>query len=97
MSDSHPRWQRFRHHRPAMISLGFLLLLLFAILIGPFVLAYGPDNLSDLQFSPPGGAHWFGTDVHGRDLLARIIAGARISLLVGIVGAGVSLVIGATW
>jgi peptide/nickel transport system permease protein/oligopeptide transport system permease protein len=62
-----------------------------------FAAAHRPDTLSDNQFQPPTAQHWFGTDVHGRDLFARVIAGARVSLLVGIVGAGVSLVIGVLW
>src|SRR5581483_4824097 len=49
------------------------------------------------QFQKPGIAHWFGTDVHGRDLFARVLAGGRVSLLVGLVGTGVSLVIGVLW
>src|SRR5438874_4724802 len=90
-------WLRFKRNRPAMLGLGFFLLVLSLILLGPVLLPYDPDALSDFQFAAPDSHHWFGTDVHGRDLLARIIVGARISLLVGAVGAGVSLVIGATW
>jgi ABC-type dipeptide/oligopeptide/nickel transport system permease subunit len=56
-----------------------------------------PDQLSDDQFQSPSPKHWFGTDVHGRDLLSRVLYGAQISLLVGAVGAGVSLVIGVLW
>jgi peptide/nickel transport system permease protein/oligopeptide transport system permease protein len=56
-----------------------------------------PDQLSDDQFQAPGLNHWFGTDVHGRDLLSRVLYGAQVSLLVGIVGAAVSLVIGVFW
>ena len=52
---------------------------------------------SDLQFQPPSQQHWFGTDIHGRDLLTRVFYGARISLLVGLVGAGVAVVIGVSW
>ncbi len=56
-----------------------------------------PDRLSEAQFQPPGLKHWFGTDVHGRDLLSRVLYGAQVSLLVGLVGAAVSLVIGVFW
>lgn len=58
---------------------------------------YDPNRITDAQFQKPGREHWLGTDVHGRDLLARLLAGARISLLVGLVGAGVALVIGVAW
>jgi len=80
--------------------------LLLAVCLWPAVLAVGgghfaqvhnPDRVSDAQFSPPDGAHWFGTDLHGRDLFSRVLYGAQISLLVGLVGTGVSLVIGVLW
>jgi peptide/nickel transport system permease protein/oligopeptide transport system permease protein len=58
---------------------------------------HAPNQLSDEQFQPPSARHWFGTDVHGRDLFSRILYGAQLSLLVGIVGAAVSLVIGVSW
>jgi oligopeptide transport system permease protein len=63
----------------------------------PIGMIHDPNAISDLQFAPPGRAHWFGTDVHGRDLLSRVCYGARVSLLVGLVGAVVSLVIGVLW
>jgi peptide/nickel transport system permease protein/oligopeptide transport system permease protein len=56
-----------------------------------------PEQLSDDQFQPPSLKHWFGTDVHGRDLFSRVLYGARVSLLVGLVGTAVSLLIGVLW
>jgi len=90
-------WERFKRNSPAMLSLVFLLVLLLLIFFWPILSPYKPDALSEAQFQPPDARHWCGTDVHGRDLLARIMAGARISLLVGAAGAAVSLVIGVAW
>jgi len=80
-----------------MLCLWFLLFLLTLIFLWPVLSPYNPDALSDAQFQGPSLRHWCGTDVHGRDLLARLMSGARISLLVGAVGAGVSLIIGVAW
>lgn len=90
-------WQRFRQNKLAVVSAWFLLAVVTLVLIWPFVAPHDPEALSDEQFQPPSVSHWFGTDVHGRDVFSRVLHGARISLLVGIVGAGVSLVIGVTW
>ncbi|MFO1460972.1 MAG: ABC transporter permease subunit, partial [Verrucomicrobiota bacterium] len=98
-SDSPGRraWRRLARHRPATVSAAFLALILLLALVVPWLSPHAAAQGSDLQFSPPDGAHWFGTDVHGRDVFTRVFAGARISLLVGAVGAGVSLVIGVCW
>jgi len=99
-------WRRFRQNRPAVWSAWYLGLLLVIVLLWPVLLAvaggafghaHNPDQLSDAQFAPPGAQHWFGTDVHGRDLFSRVLYGAQISLLVGLVGTLVSLVIGVAW
>jgi ABC-type dipeptide/oligopeptide/nickel transport system permease subunit len=99
-------WLRFKRNRAAVASAGFLILLLAAIIVWPVTLKiagthfaqwHNPDGLSDAQFAPPDAQHWFGTDVHGRDLFSRVLFGAQISLLVGVVGALVSLVIGVLW
>jgi peptide/nickel transport system permease protein/oligopeptide transport system permease protein len=105
-------WRRFRANRLATISAWFLAVVVVIVLAWPVVLriashagsagtafaqAHDPEHVSEDQFQPPGPRHWFGTDIHGRDLFSRILYGAQISLLVGIVGAGVSLVIGVLW
>ncbi len=90
-------WRRFRRHRPAVISAGFLLGVILFVFVFPLFSRFQPDQLSDAQFMPPGPQHWLGTDVHGRDVLVRLCHGAQISLLVGGVGALVCLVIGVAW
>lgn len=89
--------KRFRRNKPAVVSLLFLAGLILLVGLWPWLASYSWDTISDAQFQPPSAAHWFGTDVHGRDLLTRVVFGARVSLLVGMVGAGVAFVIGVTW
>ncbi len=89
--------RRFARNRGALVSALFLGVFIALILVWPWVGCQAPDAISDLQFVAPGSGHWFGTDVHGRDLFTRVMYGARISLLVGAVGAAVSLVIGVIW
>ena len=95
-------WQdalrRLIQNRAAMIGgitiLILIILAIFAPLIAPY--SYSYQNL-DIGASPPSVEHLLGTDVLGRDLLSRLLYGARISLLVGFVATGVALVIGVSW
>jgi oligopeptide transport system permease protein len=96
-SPSQLAWRRFRQNRLALVSGIALLALVLLVLLGPVVVSHQPNALTENQFAAPSAQHWFGTDDHGRDLFARVLHGARISLLVGIVGAGVSLIIGVLW
>jgi oligopeptide transport system permease protein len=89
--------RRFLRNKPAVISSVLLCFFLLLVLLWPWITPYSPTQLSDLQSSAPMSRHWFGTDVHGRDLMARVFYGTRISLLVGLVGTAVSLVIGVIW
>ena len=77
-----------------MILVFFILCAIFAPLIAPY--SYSYQDL-DLGASKPSWEHLLGTDVMGRDLLSRILYGARISLMVGFVATGVALVIGVSW
>ncbi|MFT6561967.1 MAG: oligopeptide transport system permease protein, partial [Limisphaerales bacterium] len=79
VSPNRRAWLRFRDNRPAMVASVFLLGLLVLALAWPLISSRG-DLHSDAQFAAPNGGSWFGTDVHGRDLFGRVLAGARISL-----------------
>lgn len=98
MNDSFFRqvfWKRFRANRFAMAGALLIVFLFLVSLLAPFIAPYGPDEL-DLYhvLMPPSAAHWFGTDDLGRDVLTRIIYGARISLKVGFVAVGIAVAIG---
>ena len=46
------------------------------------------------RLSPPGGAHWFGTDEFGRDVFSRVVFGARLTIRIGVIAVGISLTVG---
>ncbi|HWH10735.1 MAG TPA: ABC transporter permease [Solirubrobacteraceae bacterium] len=97
-------WRRFRRDRVAIVSLGFIGLLIVIAVAAPLVVSIvgvpGPDvqnlSLTDAFGAPlgPSSAHPFGVDELGRDVLARVIYGTRISLEVGIFGTLIATVIG---
>ena len=79
---------RFRRHKLAIT--GLVILAIFAVLaiLAPWIARYDPNAVDLGQFRhPPSGAHWLGTDEAGRDVLSRLLYGARVSLTVGVVAA----------
>lgn len=75
-----------------------VLLVVAATIAGPAITGYDPDvQVYDDAYLPPGGAHWAGTDNLGRDLAARLLAGARISLMIALVAGVINLFLGVTW
>jgi peptide/nickel transport system permease protein len=80
---------------PALIAVILLVLLVLAAIVGPSLVSYAPDAIDlDSLRQPPGAAHLLGTDSKGRDILSRVVSGARISLSVGILASALSLCIG---
>jgi len=83
--------------RPSLV-VGFVITLIVILmaLFAPFIAPYHPVDDADLMVSeePPSQTFWFGTDSQGRDILSRIIFGARISLLVGFVSQLLNSIIG---
>lgn len=88
-------FRRLRRNKLALVSLWFLVFLVLAAIFGPMLLPY---NYSQQDYSivnqGPSWAHPMGTDQLGRDMLTRLVFGARVSLTVGIVVQAVILVIG---
>lgn len=88
-----------RKHRGALAGTVLLLMVLAGALLAPVLAPYDPARVpSDLaarSMRPPGREHWLGTDLLGRDLLSRILYGARVSLLVGFAVALLTAVLGA--
>src|ERR1043165_9666459 len=84
--------------RNTLATTGMVLVAVFIIfaLFAPWIAPQNPSNI-DLpsRLQPPNGAHWFGTDELGRDILSRVIYGARISMLVGGSGVAGTVVAGA--
>lgn len=90
-------WRRFRRNRTAVLGMAVLLVAMAGSVLGPLLVSHAPNAPGELPFDPPGSAHWMGSDIHGRDLLSRLWMSTRISLVVGGVGALLSLLIGVSW
>ena len=106
-------WRRLRKNRLAIIGMVIVAIVIVASIVGPPIIrlltGYTYDSIpndsalikSFPPFTAPDGtfswAHPMGTDIAGRDILARVLLGGRISLMVGIISTLVSLVIGITF
>jgi oligopeptide transport system permease protein len=91
---------RFVRNKAAMASLVLLTLVTLVCIVGPWLLpnAFDSSDWQAMSQTPtPRGAHWFGTDESGRDLLVRCLMGGRISLMVGMLATLASVCIGIAW
>jgi ABC-type dipeptide/oligopeptide/nickel transport system permease subunit len=88
-------WRSMVANRAALVSMFFILFLVFLAVFGPFITPYNPieTNMAN-ALRPPSSAHWFGTDQLGMDIFSRVIAGARVSLTVGLLAVSIALTIG---
>jgi peptide/nickel transport system permease protein len=88
-------WRRLVRRRGAMVGLAVIILIVLAAVLAPLVAPYDPAAQSwSAVRKAPSAAHWFGTDEVGRDLLARVIFGARASLLAGVISVGIAIAVG---
>jgi len=90
-------WQRLLKRRTTKLCLAVMACVVAAAAVGPALLPAGCGELSSNQFASPSFHHPFGTDLNGRDVLFRVLEGARISLLVGGAGALISLFVGTAY
>ena len=85
----------FRKNRLSAFAAAVLGTIVIAALLGPIVWPHLPNEINlDAALSPPSMSHPFGTDNHGRDVFARTLAGARVSLGIGLAATAISLLIG---
>jgi peptide/nickel transport system permease protein len=88
-------WRRFSRHKLAVVSAFLLLILILAVVVGPFIWRVKINDIDIVAgMQGPSLAHPFGTDDLGQDILARMIYGGRISLAVGLAAMLVSVFIG---
>jgi ABC-type dipeptide/oligopeptide/nickel transport system permease subunit len=97
-------YERLRKDRAAKIAFGTILVIVLLAILAPVfakIVGHGPNQqFIDIGQNanggpvPPNGTFWLGTDNNGRDLFIRILYGARISLLVGVLATGISVVLG---
>ena len=98
-------WKRLRRNKLAVFGMTVLALMIVAVIVGPSLIYWTTGYTYDLiptdrelvRSMPPSIAHLMGTDDAGRDILARVLQGGRISLMVGIISTAVSLIIGVSY
>src|ERR1700757_5005592 len=88
-------WRRFKRNKTALAGCAIVFLVFLTALSAPVLSPYNPADIDvEKILSGPSQSHLLGTDDLGRDVLSRMIWGARISLLVGFVAVGISILIG---
>jgi peptide/nickel transport system permease protein len=93
-------WRAFARNRLALMGLAIIAALVLVALLAPWLAPYSPTqgDLAHARLLPPSTTHWFGTDDQGRDLLSRLVFGARLTLyvvtLVALLAAPIGLVVG---
>lgn len=88
-------WHQFTKNKIGVACSIYLIIVFLAVIFAPAILPYQYDEMiMEDSLQAPNAKHWLGTDESGRDMLTRIIYGGRISLLVGIVSTGITILIG---
>lgn len=95
MSERRKIWLTFLRNRTSLAGAILALIMILIAILAPWISPYDPVRQNVYyRFTPPERAHPFGTDFYGRDVLSRVIWGARISLLVGICSVFLGMLLG---
>ena len=88
-------WRRFRHRPAAVVALAVVGIFILVALFAPWIAPEDPIRTSwTLIRRAPSWAHWMGTDENGRDVLSRVLFGARASMMAGVISVGIALCAG---
>lgn len=88
-------WRSLVANKVALVSMFFIVFLVLVAIFGPFITPYNPiETNMATALQAPSAAHWFGTDQLGMDIFSRVIAGARVSLTVGLLAVSIALTTG---
>lgn len=94
-SPSRRAWRRLKARKSALVALFVIIALILIAIFAPLIAPFDPTKQSwSAVRKAPSLAHWFGTDEVGRDILSRIIYGARASLSAGVISVGIAISIG---
>ncbi len=88
-------WRRFYKNKTAVVGMVIFVFMVLVALCASLIASHDPNftNMSAV-LGKPSAEHWFGTDQVGRDIFSRIVYGARVSLFVGVIAVGISLLLG---
>ncbi|MBR6616152.1 MAG: ABC transporter permease [Lachnospiraceae bacterium] len=92
-------WRRLKKNKMAMFGLALVVFLILLAVFADFLFDYDSVVIKQntaIRLQGPSAEHWFGTDEFGRDILARLVHGGRISLVVGVIAVAIALTIGGT-
>lgn len=88
-------WKRLKRNKMAMLGLVIIIILFLTAIFAGYIAPYSYEEQDLLNmFQKPSSNHLFGTDEFGRDIFSRVVYGSRISLQVGFIAVGISLVVG---
>jgi peptide/nickel transport system permease protein len=89
-------WTRLKRSGSAKVGASILLVLALAAIFAPILARVDPIQIGSSVLTPPNSTYWFGTDAYGRDIFSRVLYGARLSLLIGLISVSIASALGVT-